>query len=330
VLARKICGTAFLFLVRFLENTDMSYLFTVIGFILGSVLGSFVKALADRSLTRKSFWGRSYCLMCKKKLQWYDLIPIFSYLFLKGKCRYCKKNIGTEYLVVEVVLGFLIAFLFWQTFLGFQFSLTELSVSYEERFRFSIFLWNLFYKTFFIVVLAILFLTDIKKMLIPDRIIIPSIIIGITCLVIVTIYKVSYLYYLLSQSSFGRKLLPPHSDYFQRHAFLSVEPLIYGIAAGFLIGLFFTGLIIITRGKGMGGGDVKLGAFMGIILGFPQALLALMLAFFTGAIFSLFLIILGKKSFGQSIPFGPFLVLGSLTALFWGDQILDWYLHLGR
>ncbi|KKR41421.1 MAG: Type 4 prepilin-like protein leader peptide-processing enzyme [Candidatus Daviesbacteria bacterium GW2011_GWC2_40_12] len=80
----------------------------------------------------------------------------------------------------------------------------------------------------------------------------------------------------------------------------------------------------------MGGGDVKLGAFMGIILGFPQALLALMLAFFTGAIFSLFLIILGKKSFGQSIPFGPFLVLGSLTALFWGDQILDWYLHLGR
>ncbi len=96
-----------------------------------------------------------------------------------------------------------------------------------------------------------------------------------------------------------------------------------------IIGGFFWGLIIITRGKGMGGGDVKLGAFMGLMLGFPQSLIALILSFLTGAIFSMILIIFGKKHFGQTIPFGPFLVIGSLVALFWGNQIIDWYLHLG-
>lgn len=87
-------------------------------------------------------------------------------------------------------------------------------------------------------------------------------------------------------------------------------------------------LILVTGGKGMGGGDVKLGAFLGLMLGFPNALVALMLAFLSGAIISLVLIVLGRKHFGQVIPFGPFLVLGSLIALFWGNQIIDWYLHL--
>ena len=98
---------------------------------------------------------------------------------------------------------------------------------------------------------------------------------------------------------------------------------------GLLIGGFFWALIIITKGKGMGGGDVKLGAFMGLMLGFPQSLLAIVLSFISGAIFSIFLIIFGKKHFGQAIPFGPFLVFGSLVSLFWGNLIIDWYLHLG-
>ena len=80
----------------------------------------------------------------------------------------------------------------------------------------------------------------------------------------------------------------------------------------------------------MGGGDVKLGVFMGVMLGFPQAFFALVLSFLTGALFSVGLIVSGRKHFGQTIPFGPFLVLGSLIILFWGRQIVDWYLYLGR
>jgi len=65
---------------------------------------------------------------------------------------------------------------------------------------------------------------------------------------------------------------------------------------------------------------------MGLGLGFPNALVATMLAFLIGAVFSILLIILGRKRFGQTIPFGPFLVIGSLIALFWGNQIMNFYL----
>lgn len=291
----------------------------VIGFIVGIVLGSFIKVLADRSLTGKSFWGRSYCFYCKAGLKWYDLFPIFSYLFLQGKCRYCKKKISTEYLLVEVVMGLLIGILFWQSFQNFQSII---------NFQFTIFLLELLINTFFIAVLAALFLTDLKKMFIPDRIILPSIVIGIVLNIVLTIIKISFLYYSLSQTTIGRLLLPPKSDYFLRHALIAAQPLFYGILMGLAIAGFFLSLIIITKGKGMGGGDVKLGAFIGVMLGFPNALIALVLSFLTGAIFSIILIITGKKHFGQTIPFGPFLALGSLIMLFWGQQILDWYLNL--
>ncbi len=277
----------------------------LIGFLLGTVLGSLCLVLAERGLTDKSFWGRSYCPHCKKNLRWYDLFPVLSYIFLKGKCRYCHKKISIEYLVVEVVMGLLIGFLFWQ-----EFSL------------------ELIYKTFFITILVSLFITDIKKMLIPDRIILPSILIGFVLSLVITIFKIGYLYYSLSSHDIGKYLLPAHSPYFFRHAYLISQPLLSGILMAILIGGFFWGLIVVTRGKGMGGGDVKLGAFIGLMLGFPQGLLAIIMSFVIGAIFSVCLLVTGKKHFGQTIPFGPFLVIGSLAALFWGGRIIDWYLNL--
>lgn len=242
------------------------------GFILGTVLGSFVKVLADRSLTKKSFSGRSYCPKCKHNLRWYDLFPVLSFISTGGKCRYCQKKIGVEYPLVEIVMGILVGFLFWQSFQS------------------SVLILDLIFKTFFITVLAVLFITDLKKMFIPDRIVIPAIIISLIYLVLQLLF----------------------------------EP----VLMAFLIGSFFMALIIITKGKGMGGGDVKLGVFMGLALGFPQALVALIIAFLSGAIVSLMLIVGGKKHFGQVIPFGPFLVTGSLVALFWGDKILQWYLTI--
>lgn len=298
-----------------------TFLWVVFGFILGTILGSFIKALADRSLLRKKFWGRSKCPYCKTALSWYDLLPILSYLFLKGKCRYCHKNIGVEYLMVEIVMGVLTAFLIYRYFHNFNYS------AYPVHFLPIIFL-DILSKIFFITVLAALFLTDIKKMLIPDRIIIPSIIVGLILGIILAFSKTFYLYYNLSQTPFGRHLLPPESDYFRRHAVLIFDPFIFAVFVAILTGGFFWGLIIITKGKGMGGGDVKLGAFLGIMLGFPNAVISLVLAFLIGAIFSLILIAFGKKKFGATIPFGPFLVIGSLISLFWGSQIFNWYINL--
>lgn len=304
------------------EVVRTKIMFGSAGFLIGIILGSFVKAAADRSLKGKSLGGRSYCPKCQHMLAWYDLLPVLSYILLWGKCRYCTKKIPLSYFLTEISLGVIIAYFFSAAFRGFQFPLSLWD------FQLAAFSFDLIFKTFFITILAILFLTDIKKMLIPDRIILPAIAIGAVSLFIFTIYRIGYLYYYLSQSPIGRRLLPPHSEYFQRHALSAAEPLFYGLVTGFLIGAFFYGLIVLTRGKGMGGGDVKLGAFIGLMLGFPNALIALMLSILSGGIFSLFLIISGRKHFGQVIPFGPFLVLGSLITLFWGSQILNWYLHL--
>lgn len=307
------------------------------GFAVGSVLGSFIKVLADRSLTKKSFRGRSYCTLCRHTLAWYDLLPIFSYLILKGNCRYCRKKISKEYLIVEVAVGLLIGFLFWQNFPGVLsvfsgkgqiIQLSIINYQLSVNFPLSVLILDLLFKTFFITILAALFITDIKKMFIPDRITYPAIFITFIYLVLITGCKIWFLYFYLSQSKIGQLLLPPHSDYFQRHAILTAYPLLTGLAMALLIGGFFTMLIVITRGRGMGGGDVKLGAFIGLVLGFPNSLIALMLSFFSGAIVSLGLLALRKKHFGQTIPFGPFLVFGSLVALFWGKEIMDWYLHL--
>lgn len=103
----------------------------------------------------------------------------------------------------------------------------------------------------------------------------------------------------------------------------------YSIFNYFLSGLgaagFFLALVAITRGKGMGIGDVKLAALMGLVLGWPKILVALYLAFLTGAIVGVILILLGKKRFGEHIPFGPFLTMATWITLLWGSQILAWF-----
>lgn len=244
-------------------------------FGLGAILGSLAKALADRSLTNQTFLGRSKCPKCHHQLNYYDLFPIVSLLLLKGKCRYCSKSVGWEYLWVEIVMGILVAYLFQSSVVSSQLSATIIL--------------DLGYKIFFITTLVILFLTDLRKMLIPDRITYPAILVSLVYTVLIGLWQ--------------------------------------AILMGILIAGFFMLLIIITRGKGMGGGDVKLGALMGLALGFPNSMLALVLAFLSGAILALLLIVLGKKRFGQTLPFGPFLVLGALTALFWGKEIISWYLQ---
>ena len=243
----------------------------VFGAVLGAILGSFAKALADRSLTNRSFLTRSHCELCKRVLKPQDLVPLISYLLLKGKCRYCKEKLSTEYLVVEAVMGVLVAALFW--------------INWPN-------LPQLLYQVFFVTILVTIFLTDLKEMFIPDRVIIPALVIGVILL-----------------------------------ALLAPSQFIPSILTSFLIGLFFLTLVLITGGKGMGGGDIKLGAFIGL-LGPPAGFLAIMLGFLLGAIFGLTTIILGKKGFKDALPFGPFLVIGSLITLFLGNEILDWYLKL--
>lgn len=292
----------------------------VFGFIIGICLGSLTKAIADRSLTNKTFWGRSYCEACKKQLAWYDLFPVFSYLVLRGKCRNCRKKLSPEYLLIEILVGLIFAWVFAKVV---PVNILELGWGAWTVIALSL----VMYATI-VITLVSTFLTDFKTGYIPDRITYPAIWMMFITLIITTVVKSGFLYLALSESSLGKYLLPPASNYYFDQVLRLSEPLFYGCLMAFLIGLFFYILIVITRGRGMGGGDLKLGVFLGLAFGFPYSLVVLMLSFLLGSVYGIGLIILGKKKFGQTLPFGPFMSIAGIIAVFWGSEILNWYLHL--
>lgn len=298
--------------------------FLVMGFIIGTIIGSLALCLAYRSLNSQSFWGRSYCDKCKRSLAWYDLFPILSYFSLNGRCRYCQQKLSLEYPITELIMGLLIALLFY-----LRLSHIDLSqLLAASAFDLSLVLLGLqtLFEIFVISILVMVLITDIKTGLIPDRITYPAISISFFYIIGLSLLKIGLLYHSLSTNAVGRYLLPPHSDYFYRHSLLIGQDLLTFILSGVGLGLFFLVLILITRGRGMGGGDLKLGIFMGLTLGFPNSVVALFLAFFLGSIIGILLILFRRKHFGQTIPFGPFLSIGSLLVIFFGQQILQLYL----
>lgn len=244
-------------------------------------MGSFLNVVAYRSIHGGSiFVDRSRCPHCKHNLGTVDLVPILSFVFLKGKCHYCKKKISVQYPLVELSTVFLFS-------LAFYILHPTSQVQYL----------NLAYVLFVTSVLIIIFITDIKDGLIPDKVILPSI-------AIVFAFKIIFLFLSLASQLF------------------------YDILAGLIAGAFFYALVLITRGKGMGGGDVKYALFLGLALGISKLLIGLFLAFLTGALASIILIIVGRRRIGQTVPFGPFLSIGALIALLWGQQVLEWYLRI--
>jgi leader peptidase (prepilin peptidase)/N-methyltransferase len=150
----------------------MEFLIYLFVFILGSAVGSFLNCVIYRLETGESFLkGRSYCPHCKHVLSWKDLIPIFSFLILKGKCRYCKKKISFQYPLVELLTGilFVLAIPIYE-------ALTSIDL---------IFYWVL---TSFLI---IIFVFDLKHYLIPDKVIYPAI--AITFLNQVLTYNIQHL-----------------------------------------------------------------------------------------------------------------------------------------
>lgn len=293
-----------------------------LGFVLGAVLGSFIAASASRIIKEESLTGRSYCQHCKKKLRWYDLFPVFSYLALQGKCRYCKGKIPLESLLVELALGFIVAILIGSSLP--KGSDTFLIPDWQNI----ILIVNLVFKIFTVTVLSIIFLVDLKTGLIHNKITYPAAVVAVFYLIFVSAAKSGFFYQEILQNPFGQYLLPPNSGYFTDQLLRIWQPAILALISALAVSLFFTLLIVITKGKGMGWGDVKFVLFLGLALGFPGIAVGIFFAFTLGAIFSLGLIALGKKHFGQTIPFGPFLSLGALICILFGTQILRWYLTL--
>lgn len=100
------------------------------------------------------------------------------------------------------------------------------------------------------------------------------------------------------------------------------------LASALVSSLLFASIFVVSRGKWLGFGDVKLVFFMGLFLGWPDILVALFFAFILGGIIGVGLIVAGRKTLKSQVPFGPFLIAGTFIAMFWGEKVAVWYMDL--
>jgi leader peptidase (prepilin peptidase) / N-methyltransferase len=276
----------------------------LIFFIVGLIIGSFLGAANYRLKTAEDIvFERSHCPRCKKMIRWYDNIPLLSFIVLFGKCRDCKKYISWEYPLIELMTGVLFAGVAMKFFGS---SLLGISGIISGSIGSNIII-DMSFLLFAVCYLVIIFWHDYDFMLIPDAVVYPAI--------FVTFFYQIYKYV---QSPFSIA------------SFRS--PLTSALVAALGAALFFFALIWISKGKWIGGGDVKLGFLAGLIVGWPKILFVFFLTYLIGSVVSLGLIALKKKTWKSQIPFGPFMVAAILIVLFFSDQIQFWanrYLDIG-
>lgn len=264
-------------------------------FIFGLIIGSFLNCLVWRIHKQESTWGRSYCPKCRSLVKWFDNIPVFSFLFLRGRCRKCKKAISFQYPIVELVAGLLFVAAFYMNYESRIANHEFLSSFYVLDFLIHdlLFMVQLFFDWFIISVLIMIFIFDFRWYIIPDIITLPAIL-------------VSIIFQLVINIEIWQNLV------------------ISGI-----IGLgFFLIQFVISRGKWIGGGDLRLGLLMGVVLLWPNILAAIVLSYLIGSVAGIYLLVAKKKELGGKLPLGTFLTVGTVLILFWGPEIIDWYIDL--
>lgn len=286
----------------------------VLIFIAGLFIGSFLNVVSDRIVSKRSFFvGRSVCEFCNKILSAIELVPVFSFFMQRGVCRSCKGKLSWYYPISEILTG-----------LAFAITSYKLNIFSDNA---SAFTW--LYFVFLVVVLSvyiILLLTDLKYLLLPNKVLYPAIIFTVSFLVLGMALSLNYTYQSLNSDTFGKYLIK--AGYWDLQWQAVVTDHIYILLSALGIGVFFWLLTLIKNGRAMGGGDVKLAFLIGLVNGFPHNIFAIFLGFLFGAVISLFLVWAKRKTIKDTVPFGPFLLLGSFVMLFWGDTLIDWYFGL--
>ncbi|MFC5528549.1 prepilin peptidase [Cohnella yongneupensis] len=251
----------------------MNLLTTMLLFLSGLLIGSFLNVVAIRVLAGQSIaYPPSRCAKCEHTLGSLDLVPVFSYLFLRGLCRYCKDPISARYPIGELATGILFAITY--LILGLQ---RELAVA-----------------LFVTCILIVITQTDLQSLRIPNAVVA----VGIAGAALLRLWSHPL----------------PLWNYF--------AAMFVGSGILFLIGVI-TGHLL--KKETMGGGDVKLYAFIGIALGIKLTLLSLFAASVCGLVFSWARTLAGQRERDAVIPFGPFIALGALIVYYYGDQVIAWY-----
>ncbi len=248
-----------------MEHVVFGVLFSLYGIVIGSFLNVLILRIP---ISESVTLTRSHCMSCGHVLSWYELVPLFSFLFLGGKCRHCKTHISIQYPIVEALNGILYLVLYLACGLSVESVLFCLCAS----------------------ALLALSVIDWRTYEIPVGFNIFILLLGLIRLITDTSNWSQYVIGLFAVS-------------------------------GFLFLLF-----VFTKGRGIGGGDIKLMAATGLLLGWQLNIIAFLLGCIIGSV--IHLSIMAIKKAGRKLAFGPYLSAGVFVAMIWGEQLVSWYLSM--
>ncbi|WP_044894629.1 prepilin peptidase [Bacillus alveayuensis] len=236
--------------------------------LLGLIFGSFFNVVGLRVPKGESIaFPRSHCPSCKRTLTAWELIPVVSYVMQGGKCRGCGDSISPLYPFIELATAVL-------------FTISPFLVGWSKELVIS---WTL------ISLLMIIIVSDIRYMVIPDKVLL--------------FFAVVFII---------------------ERIFMPLDPW-WDSLAGAIIGFSLLLLLAFVSKGGMGGGDIKLFALLGFVLGWKMVLLAFFFSTLYGTVFGLIGMALGKVRRGEPMPFGPYIAMGTFTAYYFGQTIIVWY-----
>jgi prepilin signal peptidase PulO-like enzyme (type II secretory pathway) len=263
---------------------------SLIFLILGLAIGSFLNVVVYRLRVAETLvLDRSHCPHCKKDIAWYDNIPVISFILLKFRCRNCQEKISWQYPLVEIATGILFV-LVGHYFFNVEQMSTWITTGY------------------YLAIISFLLVILVYDFLYME---IPSIVLwlGVFLAIVFGLF-----------SDADRQVISGVGAYgFSTYS---------GVLAGTVAFFFFFLMVAVSKEKWMGMGDAYLAILLGLIVGWPNILLALLLAFSAGALAGIGLILAKKKNMGSQLPFAPFLVSGTIATIFWYGPIVDWYFRL--
>lgn len=270
----------------------------LIFFLYGVAFGSFLNVCIHRIPQQQSLLAGSKCPHCKAPVRYYDNIPIVSFLLLRGRCRNCQAPIALRYLLVELSTGILFMAGLWRFGLG----------------------WSLLFNTLLLCIILVLMLIDYDYKILPNVITLPGAAIGLLASPFQE--QEFYLDSLTQWASSGVR-----SAQNQDLAVAYVGSLIGLIIGGGLLWLVAELYYRFRKVEGLGFGDVKMMAMVGAFLGWKYALLTVFVGSISGSVVGLAIMKLQNRDASYQMPFGTFLGLGTAISVFFGQELLEWYLQ---